>query len=304
MIAEGRGLGRAKTILLGEHAVVHGGPALAAALDLGVRARAVAAPEPRLRVPAWDVEAAPGGGGDLARVFAVLLDAARPEARRVEVAIEPEVPSRAGLGSSAALAVAVIRALAELSGEPLSEDEIEARAGRAEAIFHGKASGIDAAVACRGGLLRFVRGEPPVRVEGCPPLPAVVAQVEPRAPTSEMVARVARVYEAEPRRVGAIFAEIAALVEAAEGRVADGDLAELGRLMDRNHRLLSELDLSTPALERACRAARAVGAAGAKLTGAGGGGCMIALCPGYDEAVAAALAPLSLWVRRVGLGRG
>jgi mevalonate kinase len=299
--SEGRGL--AKVILLGEHAVVHGQPALAAALDVGVRVRAVRAASPRLLVPAWDVDVGPDGGSELSTVFRAILAEAAPVVREVELTVAPEVPSRAGLGSSAALAVAMVRALATLAGERPDADEIEARASRAEAIFHGRASGIDAAVACRGGVLRFVRGERPAAV-ACRPLPAVVAQVEPRTSTSEMVARVARALEAEPRRVGAVFEEIGGLVDEAVRRVEVDDLDSLGDLMDRNQGLLRDLGVSTPALDRACARAREAGAVGAKLTGAGGGGCMIALAPGCEDAVAAALEPLSTWVRRARLGEG
>lgn len=301
MTVSARGIGRSKVILLGEHSVVYGQPALAAALGLGVRVRAEQAERPSLAVPAWGVEVGPGEADDLSRVFAALLAEAPPAVRSARLIVDPEVPSRAGLGSSAALAVAMIRALASLSGETLSDDEVERRAGLAETIFHGRASGIDAAVACRGGALRFVRGEPP-RSVGCPLLPAVVAQVEPRSPTSEMVALVGRALEAEPDRIGAIFAEIGVLVDSAVSRLEAGDLTGLGGLMGHNHRLLRELGVSTEALDDGCHAALAAGAVGAKLTGAGGGGCLIALAPGCDEAVEAALSPRSLWVRRVLLG--
>lgn len=308
MTAQGEGRGWAKTILLGEHSVVYGQPALAAALDIGVRVRATllqptstGSPPATLRAPAWDVVVSPGQENDLARVLTVLLEQGQPGTDSVDLLVEPEVPSRAGLGSSAALAVAVVRALADLSGETLDAEQIEKRAGLAEGIFHGRASGIDAAVACRGGMLRFTRGEEPVQLKH-PPLPAVVAHVEPRAPTSKMVEGVARARESEPQRIEAIFAEIGDLVARAEAPAAASDFSTLGRLMNHNARLLDELGVSTPALDDACAAARRAGAVGAKLTGAGGGGCMIALAPGCEDAVAAALGPGSQWVHCSRLG--
>lgn len=301
---EGRGFGHAKLILLGEHAVVHGRPALAGALDAGVRATARPGRGPRVRIPAWGVDAEAGGaaGDDLGRAMRRLFERALAAARDATVEAESEVPGRAGLGSSAALSVAVVRALADLAGERPGDDEVEARAGLAEEVFHGRASGIDAAMATRGGVLRFVRGEPATPV-ACAPVPLVVAWVQPRVPTREMVERVRADLEARPAEVGEIFDQISGLVGAACGAMARDDLPELGRLIDENHRLLARLGLSTPELDAAREAARRAGALGAKLTGAGGGGCLMALAPGRERAVTAALAAGAQWVRLVRLGR-
>jgi len=300
------GFGHAKVILLGEHAVVHGHPALAAAIDRGFRAEARLGIEPLLEIPAWQVSVRPGDEDPLARALEVLLAAAPEQVRRASILVEPRVPSRAGLGSSAAMSVAIARALSGLSGRAASDDEIEAWAGRAEEVFHGagRASGVDAAVACRGGTLRFVRGEPPRQVSFARPLSVVVAQIEPRASTKAMVEQVSGALEREPRRVRGIFDEIGALVDDAVDAASAGDAEGLGRLFDDNHRLLGELGLSTPGLERGCELARNAGALGAKLTGAGGGGCMVALSPGCENAVRAALEAHASWVAATPLGGG
>ncbi len=301
------GVGQAKLILLGEHAVVHGRPALAAALDRGVHATArrgrVRVKGPRVRVPAWQVDVVPDANGDdLERAMARLFEASPSEVRDAVVDVEAVVPSRAGLGSSAALSVAVVRALAALAGDDLDVIRTEVLAGLAEEVFHGRASGIDAAVAARGGVLRFLRGAAPVAVDLGAPLPAVVAYVEPRVPTREMVSQVGAAYGKRPEEVGARFEAIGRLVDDATTALVDGALDDLGRLMNENHAELSALGLSTPTLEEACAVARSAGAVGAKLTGAGGGGCMMALAPGCESEVAAALEPLALWVTTVRLG--
>ena len=305
MTREARGFGHAKVILLGEHAVVHGHPALAAALDLGVRAQVEAAGGPKVSIPAWKVELdlRQGGDGELERALLRLFATAPTSAQSASVWVSAEVPSRAGLGSSAALSVALSRALSALDGEHLEPAEAERRAGIAEEIFHGKASGIDAAVAARGGLLRFVRGRPPQELESAA-LPAVVALVEKRAPTREMVERVGEARAREPERVEGLFARIGELVAEATDALSINDTKNLGRLMTENHVLLRALGVSSPALDDACESAVAAGALGSKLTGAGGGGCMVALAPGCAEAVAEALSSRAQWVRVVRLGGG
>lgn len=304
MSALGRGFGASKVILLGEHAVVHGQPALAAALDVGVRVTATPGGGPRLAVSAWDVTAKPGDDGtDLERAMARLFECAGERAQGATIEVEVQVPGRAGMGSSAALSVAVIRALAELDGEALTADEVERRAGLAEEVFHGRASGIDAAVATRGGALWFRRGEPPTSIQ-FDPMSIVVAQVEPRVPTREMVAKVGAAHDANPGVVQPLFERIGGLVEGGRDALQRGELEALGEVMNENHLLLAELGVSTPGLDGACAAAMKAGALGAKLTGAGGGGCMIALAPGDEEAVTAALVERSIWVKAARLGGG
>lgn len=290
MSSSGTGFGHAKVILLGEHAVVHDQPALAAALHVGVRASASDDGGPLVMIPQWKVDVRPDAKGDddLDRAMGRLFERAPTEARGARVVVETQIPSRAGMGSSAALSVAVVLALADLCGETLDIATVERLAGLAEEVFHGRASGIDAAVASRGGVLRFLRGAEPVSIPS-EDLPVVVAQVQPRVPTRQMVDRVKVALEARPAEIRAIFDEIGRLVALAEAAIGRADLIELGRLMDANHEALCRLDVSTTALDDACDAARRAGAFGAKLTGAGGGGCIIALAPGREDEVASTL---------------
>ena len=276
----------AKVILLGEHAVVHGRLALAAALDRG----AVATAERceglgSLRIEPWGRVARPGEEDEVARAFTAVVETVLGPHASVDAQVSVDVPGGAGLGCSAAIAVALARAIAEAHGRTL-DDETAAASGNAwERVFHGNPSGVDAAVAARGGVLAFRRGEPPRVVVPREPLSLVVAYTGEAASTRQMVTQVARQLERRPQVVERTFDGIDTLAKKAVDAIEDGRLYELGQLMDLNHALLASLLVSTERLEQACNAARKAGALGAKLTGGGGGGCAIALAPGKVEQV-------------------
>ncbi|ACY15911.1 mevalonate kinase [Haliangium ochraceum] len=301
-----------KAILLGEHAVVYGQPALAGAIDATVRCQwqpgAVARAGQytaegrgralRVLAPAWQVElvlgpqdvsdAAVVAGnpphGDLTHAVAVLVHALGIH-RNVDVLseigpgtmfVDAALPAAAGLGSSAALAVALTRALAEAIGHPLGDSEVEALAGHAERCFHDNPSGVDVALACRGGLGLYRRGHGLDPVDAAPLRLAVGLSGVPRS-TSAMVARVATAWEAMRERVDSQLAALGRAALRGTEAVLRGDLPTLGALMDEAQTILADIGVSTPELERLCSLARDAGALGAKLTGAGGGGAVIAL---------------------------
>ncbi len=271
-----------KIILLGEHGVVYGRPALAAAIERGVHATATLADATRLDIAPWGVtidlaEAPRPEHESLARAFAALLDtfgAARPH---VHVRAEVALPAGAGLGCSAALGVAVLRAIDDALGKPRG-DQAAADASLAwERVFHGNPSGVDNTMAACGGIAVFRKGAPLERVRARRPLVIVVGNSNEPSATKPMVESVARQRERAPARVDKTFDAMASLVGNGRLAIEAGDVVELGKLMDLDQALLNSLMLSTARLEEMCGAARAAGARGAKLTGGGGGGCMIAL---------------------------
>jgi mevalonate kinase len=271
------GFGHGKLILLGEHAVVFGQPALAAGIPRGVRAVASAG-NGRVQVPAWGIDARVGDGSPVGTAAARLLD--RLGARDLDFVLEADVPSRAGLGSSAAMAVALARA-ARPDAAPA---DLLAAVAESESIFHGTPSGIDAAAALFGGVGSFRPGE------GWRPVPiqrrikiCVGLSGKPRD-TRAQVEAVGRLCARTPaaRRIIDVLGEVS---EAGLVAVKDGDIDSLGRLFDLAHGLLAGLRVSSPELDALVHAARATGAIGAKLTGAGGGGAVIAIAPSHTRDV-------------------
>ena len=287
----GRGSAGGKAIVLGEHAVVHGAPALAVGLPLEIRATATCRPGPAvLCVRDWGYRVRPGDGSRGAAALEALAGALRVDLEGAHVEARSAIPPGAGLGSSAALAAAVARALTELHGRPSSFESLFAATQASERVFHGNPSGLDATAALLGGTLRFTRdggGDGPLDL--APPRLVVALSGEP-GDTRAAVARFARRLAERPDDGRARLKRVAELVDAGQRALVEDDLAALGAAMDENHRVLRWFGVSTPALDRVCEIAREAGAAGAKLTGGGGGGAAIALVDeGAEAPVAAAL---------------
>ena len=283
-----RGRAAGKVILLGEHAVVYGRPALAAGLGLGLEARVTAGTGPvRLESDRPELRDDPKA----ARLVAEAAVAVGLAPSDLVVEVRSELPPGVGLGSSAALSVAVLRALAAAAGRHLVVAEELSLGRRLEGIFHEHSSGIDPAAAALGTCFRFVRGEPPALTALHPAvaLPLVIAfGGQPRSTGAAVGALRAR-WEADRGTHEDLFDEVAAVVDAGAAAAERGDLPALGRAFDQNQALLERLGVSSPGVEALVAVARRHGALGAKLTGGGAGGAVIALAP-EPARLAAALA--------------
>lgn len=277
------GVASGKVILLGEHSVVYGEPAIAAAIDrqLEVTVRPRSGGNPYGAI---------GNRQRLAIARAAQRFGIEPETLMVEV--RSEIPMGCGLGSSAAFSLALIRALSLFSRKPLLDGEVASRAAEIENVFHGTASGVDLAAAVQGGVIWFERFSAAPIVELLPPEPldlVIALSGKPRG-TFGPVSRLRDRYERFPKLYGRMFRLTGDVVRSARIALAAGDLELLGSLMNAAHGLLNALGVSTPTIDRMVRLARSAGAVGAKLTGAGGGGAVIALAPRGAEAVVSALA--------------
>ncbi|MFC6757779.1 MULTISPECIES: mevalonate kinase [Haloarcula] len=311
-----------KVYLFGEHAVVYGEPAVPCAIERRARVTAEEIDE-GLVVHAEDlqldgftveyvgddtdhpdvdaenslVEAATGYVNE---AVAQVRDAADAPDAGFEIWIESDIPLGAGLGSSAAVACAAIDAGCRELGVELSPEEIADRAYQVEAaVQDGEASRADTFCSAMGGAVR-VEGDDCRRVDGVGNLPFVIGYDGGAGDTGQLVAGVRELRE-EYDFAADTVETIGDIVREGEAVLRTEDTETLGELMDFNHGLLGALGVSSRSLDTMVWAARDAGAVGAKLTGAGGGGCIVALdetdaaltalkyTPGCDEAFRAAL---------------
>ncbi len=297
-MASGRtavGQAHAKVIIVGEHAAVFGYPVLAAPLPaLTVRTEAWPAEGPiTLDCPlyAGPLAEAPGVfDGIKALVEAALAKLSRPD-RDLELKVQSDVPIGRGLGSSAALAASLVQAIYRSCGAPLDRETLLRLVGVAESFAHGAASGVDAAAVVAEGMVSFRRGLAAVPLRPARPLHFVIADSGLPSETRGAVEGVRRrlVRDAEDTRTR--LETLGRLAEGAQAAATQGDTGRLGQSMNDAQCELEALGVSLPALDRLVLAARNAGALGAKLTGGGRGGCVLALArdPGAAEHLARAM---------------
>ena len=283
-----------KIILLGEHAVVYGRPAIALPIPLAVEAMVRREGQGiNIVIPRWGLEQPVHANTQgLSGILAKILNDLDLDRENMTIEVFPHIPRAMGLGGSSALAVAILRALDAQFDLGMDNSRINELAYECEKAAHGTPSGVDNTVATYGTPLRYqqVDGKPIFRdLRLTEPLQLVVGITGRESLTADTVAQVRNAWTQHPDRYNSIFDQIGSLTEAAEQALEQGKLGDLGDLMNLCHGYLNALQLSTPELEELIHIARANGALGAKLTGGGGGGSMIALCPDNPDAVAQAM---------------
>ncbi len=301
--------GHGKAILMGEHAVVYGSHAIAAPIPLAVEARVDPWREGvRLSIPRWGVEhqmeSDPSRRKSFEKPAAMILEKLGLLDQSMRIQVYPNLPRAQGLGGSAAVAVAIIRALNLQYRLGLSDADINALAFEGERVAHGNPSGIDNAVATFGRMLLFKRGDPPLieQLKLGEPVRMVIGMTGVESLTAKMVARVRAGWEKSRRIYDRIFDEIDQLTLRALESLRDRQLDTLGQLMNVCQGLLNSLQVSSREIEDLVEIARKNGALGAKLTGAGGGGSIIALCPEKAERVVEAIEEAGYQAMEVKIG--
>lgn len=273
-----------KIILFGEHAVVYGRPALAvpvtqvhADVEVTDSPRAgvwIHAPDIALHAELASLPSDHALGAAVRSVFSALGVSPFPS---LEIRITSTIPVASGLGSGAAVTVAILRALSSMIHSPLSNDEINSLAYEIEKLHHGTPSGIDNTVVTYARPVYFVRGQPLETFKVGASFTLVIADTGISAPTKESVSDVRKLWEADKVKWEKVFDEIGEIARQAKEKIENGEWQSLGALMNANHALLQSLTVSSPELNHLTEIARRSGASGAKLSGGGRGGNLIAL---------------------------
>ncbi len=279
----------AKIILFGEHAVVYGRPAIAVPISQ-VRAEAIVEDSLmhgiKLRAPdlgreSWLTEAQ--DSDPFARAVQIVLETA-PVSRLPDltITVRSTIPIASGLGSGAAMAAAVIRSLAQHLGltDLATDQQVSALCYQVERLLHGTPSGIDNTVVAYERPVFFVRQEPSNRIEPftvATPLHMLVADTGEVSMTRDVVEDVGRRWQKDPEKFEQLFNSCGRVADEARMAIRKGDPKRVGRLMQENQVYLREMTVSSTRLEQLIAAAILAGALGAKLSGAGRGGNMIAL---------------------------
>jgi mevalonate kinase len=270
-----------KAIITGEHFVVHGAWALAAALPRKVRV--MVTPSSRFEVVS-DRFSDPRST-QLLPVSEVVEAMAKEFSAKpyVRVKITSAVPGGAGLGSSASTMVAVASAYSKLNSLGLGVDEIIRCSMVGERYIHGKPSGIDSTICAHGGVLLFRLDSPLRKLSLDGPRSLIISYSGTDRSTKGQIGRVSRMKERSPEIFSMLVDGVSDLSLAAAERLREGDMKRLGNLLTLNHAVLGLVGVSNETLDRMVGLMGSLGSYGAKLTGAGGGGSVLAVAPEAKE---------------------
>lgn len=282
-----------KIMLLGEHAVVYNRPCIVTAIDQRVSATAEFINEPVFQLEATEVglknyqkPLSQIGKGEIpkeakfAEIAVKLVLSQKPTSKKgIKITTKSQFSSLFGFGSSSASTVAIVSALANLFGKKLSQKNLFEICYKTVLEVQGKGSGFDIATAIYGGTTYFVTGGKTIKPLPVTSLPIVIGYTGIKADTVTLIDQVKKLSEKYPKIVENSYDQIAKLVDSAKIAISKKDWQSLGKLMNINQGYLEGLGVSSQMLSNLIYAARDAGAYGAKLSGAGGGDCMIAIAP-------------------------
>lgn len=264
-----------KLLLLGDHAVVYGKPCLVTAVSERLTVSLLSSPDGEMHFET-------PGVSDTRFIMAAIEMAQSDWGATlppVTLTTKSGFSGNYGLGSSAAVTAATLFAFAEYIGKKVALDDLFRLSHKAILSVQKVGSGFDAASAVRGGTIWYENLGRNIMPVAHRAMPLIVGFTGVKADTAAIVSDIAKKYAAQKERVTRIFEAIAELVTAAREKMAEGDWERVGKLMDFNQEYLRDLGVSSEKLESLITAAKGAGAWGAKLSGAGGGDCMIALAP-------------------------
>ena len=295
---KGRGIGFGKAILFNEHFVVYGIPSIVSAIGNYTVAHIEPYDKPgihlidnRKATPHYKEDKHEHQQDSLQRILTKM--AIDQKKQGLTITLEGNLYAASGIGASAASCVAIARALSDYHSLNLQDDEINEIAYEGEKGYHGNPSGVDNTASTYGGLIWFQKGETNTidRITIPNPIEIVIGNTGKVANTKAAVAGVKERKEHNPDKYQEIFNRAENITYLAKRALEESDLKEIGKLMNENHKLLQQIEVSTKELDFLVNVARENGAIGAKLTGGGLGGNMLALTPRKDlqEQVATAI---------------
>lgn len=282
-----------KLMLFGEHAVVYNHPCIVTAVDQRIFLTAEKNDSKRFELDAPDVEVLnyskkikeigigeiPKGARFIEIALKNIIKAKKLDILGLSISTSSEFKSTFGFGSSSASTVCMVKALSELFGLKLTNKEVFDLSYKTVLEIQGKGSGFDIAVAVYGGTIYFVTEGRVIESLEIKNLPLVVGYSGVKADTVTLINRVSKKFERNKKRLDKIYQEMEEIVEEAKEFIVSKNWIEAGRLMNKNQELLKELGVSTDRLDGMIDSSIKSGAYGAKLSGAGGGDCMIAFGP-------------------------
>jgi mevalonate kinase len=279
-----------KLLLFGEHAVVYNRPCIVTSVDQKIFATLEHISEPTFELDAGDVDVVGykksitelslgniPNGAKFAEMAVKNFFQKYPFKNGIKISTKSEFSSKYGFGSSSASTVCIIKGLSELTNNKLTNKDVFDLAYKTVLDIQGKGSGFDVASAIWGGTLYFVTGGKIIEPLNILDIPIIVGYSGSKADTSKIVKEVAQKKDRYPEKVERIFGAIADIVEKAKISLLSADWQRTGTLMNFNQDYLRNLGASTDKLESMISGALTAGAYGAKLSGAGGGDCIIAL---------------------------
>ncbi len=293
----GRGSGYGKVILFGEHFVIYGTLGIISALDRITTAVVMVIPGNQISMD--DRRSGAKGYTEIKKTQQMesiqrMLRFLNLNNTGLYIQLNGNLPTFSGIGASGASSVAIARALSDELNLNLPDDMINSAAHEAEKAYHGdRTAGLDNVASTYGGLICFRKNNPPIleRLRLLQPIEIVMADTGIVADTKALIEGVAERCKLNPERYNRLIQEADSTFQQAKKALIDLNLPRAGELMNVNHQLLKDIEVGHPELDHLCDIARRSGAIGAKQTGGGGGGCIVALTPSerLQEKVASSL---------------